>query len=271
MRNWALVIITSGIVMLAIAPVTTVIQAYSDSTQEIHRFATCDSDGFCRPEFYVVLDDPAVDGTLEVDYIPSVDPHFWYINTTGILNITVDAQENYDVRGCATFFVDCPSTTHLAWLTGSNQCVLTVGFSSDVDTSFRMVNVPQPDQVLIDGASATIVRYGDGIEVLNVTAGSHELIFTNPECNPCGRTQGLGITFIAIILLIIWLAFTALGIALANMTGGLLMFIGSLVGLALGALYLLPCVSAAVSIVFIALAMVTLLYSIGIMYDSGGQ
>jgi hypothetical protein len=256
-------IIICAAILLSIAPVG---YAYSNVTQEIHRYAVCDADGFCRPEFYVTLDDPLIDGSMRIDYIPSIDPHFWAISITGLANVTVDAQINYDTRGCSTFFVDCPSTTHTAWLMNANQCTLVVDLTTDVPTYFRMVNVPQPDLVTLDGAPASITRYSDGLSVDNFPVGTHQLIFTNPACNPCYNTPGLGITIIAIILLVLWIAFVCIGLY-ANI--GAFLIIGGMMGIVLAMLYLVPCVNIMVSIVILALALVTMLGGAAMYIEEG--
>ena len=261
MRATWLWIAIAAVLLLSIAPTLYVAQAYSDSTQEIHRYATCGADGFCRPEFYVSLDDANVTGTMRIDYIPAVDPHFWVINITGLANVTVDAQSNYDTRGCSTFFTDCPDTTHLAWLTSPAQCVLVVDFATDVDTYFRMVNVPQPESVTLDGVPAPITRYADGLSVDAVSPGLHQIVFTNPACNPCADVPSGSTLLITIILVVLWISFAAIG---AFKGAGILVMFAGLMGIILAILYLVPCVTFPIWLVILGLAIMTLLAGVGI-------
>lgn len=238
------------------------VQAYSDATQEIHKYAECTADGFCRPEFYVTLADPLINGTMRIDYLPAVDPHFWQIEITGLANVTVDAQENYDTRGCITFFQDCPDTTHIDWLQNENQCLLVVDLSTDVPTYFRMVNVPQPDQVLLDGVPANITRYSDGLSVDDFPVGTHQLQFTNPVCEPCGKTQGPGITLLVLVLLVLWVFLVIVGVYMIETAGSLLIVFGGFCGIALALLYLLPCVAMTIGILVLALAIMTIFFGV---------
>ena len=263
--QWARLLVVSSILLLSVAPLAGIAKAYSDATQEIHRNTSCPSDGFCQPEFYVVLDDPLINGTVEVDYLPAIDPHYWIINVTGILNITVDAQENYDTQGCDVFFQDCPDTTHEAWLTAASQCVLVVSLTTDVPMSWRAVNVPQPDQVLIDGGNASFIRWPDGIEVTGISAGTHELVFTNPVCDACGRSVGPGITLITFIMVSLWIAFAIFGLLLSEgIIGGLLVIMAGVIGLILALTYMVPCVPGSVSLLVLGLAILTLVFGMGL-------
>jgi hypothetical protein len=261
-------IVLSAVLMLSVSPSMYVAQAYSDATQEIHRYAECTADGFCRPEFYVSLDDPLINGTMRIDYLPAVDPHFWKINVTGLANVTVDAELNFATRGCSTYFVDCPDTDYLAWLINPNQCVLVVDLSTDVPFYFRMVNVPQPEQVTLDGSAANITRYADGLSVDVFPVGTHQLVFTNPACNPCAELPDPGLLMIAIILVVLWIAFAAIGVVVR---GGLYVMFAGLMGIILAILYLVPCAAFPIWLVILGLAIMTLLAGIGLAFSKEGE
>jgi len=243
------------------------VRAYSDATQEIHRYAECTADGFCRPEFYVSLADPLVNGTMRIDYIPAIDPHFWNINVTGLANVTVDAALNFATRGCGTYFVDCPDTDYLAWLINPNQCVLVVDLSTDVPFYFRMVNVPQPEQVTLDGSAANITRYADGLSVDVFPVGTHQLVFTNPACNPCAEIPDPGLLMIAVILVVLWIAFAAIGLIARGGGGGILVMFGGLMGIILAILYLIPCFPEYIWLAILGLAILTLLAGVGVFME----
>lgn len=259
-------LVLAVIFMLGLIFAVVGVRAYSDATQEIHRYAECTADGFCRPEFYVALDDPLINGTMRIDYLPAVDPHFWVIAVTGLANVTVDAQVNYDIRdapdGCTAFFVDCPDTGYIDWLTNRNQCVLVVDLSTDVPFFFRMVNVPQPLQVTLDGSAANITRYADGLSVNTFPVGTHQLVFTNPACDPC--VSAAVDLWVVLILLVLWIAFAVIG-WLGKM--GILTMFGGLMGILMAFLYFIPCSPTYVWMVILLLAILTLLAGVGLAFS----
>lgn len=171
--------IVTILAILVVAWLSPFVRGYSDLTQEIHRYTSCSSDGFCRPEVYVVLDDPMTPGSIQVDYVPSVDEWLWTITLRGIVNATVDAQENYDQRGCLEFFQDCPSTDHDTWLRRQDTLVVDIDTDTYLDT-LRIVNVPMPRRtVLMDGHGAHYdLRPNEGeVWLYDTPVGLHRYIF----------------------------------------------------------------------------------------------
>lgn len=191
-RAWFAVALLGLLVFAAV----TVVRGYSDLTVEIHTGpASCPADGWCRPEFYVVRSDPAQPGSVKVDYVPSTDAMRWTITIRNIKNITVDALVNYNTQGCATFFADCPSTLHDAWL--RNQDTLTVVIDTDVYVdSLTVLNVPAPYGVLLDGVGAYWdLAVDTGGRVYDIPVGVHILtLFMQPSPGTYGTDPGLQVS-----------------------------------------------------------------------------
>jgi hypothetical protein len=234
--------------------------AYSDQTQEIHRYTDCNSDGFCRPEVWVNLDNPANPGSIQVDYVPSIDPYLWNITIVNLRNVTVNAQDNYDTRGCLEFFVDCPDTTHFRWLS-SQPDPLRVRLITDVNLeTFRLVIVPIPYKVTLDDftTNMTFVEYPDGIKVFNAPAGIHDIYFwLHPSVPLLGSMEFL------FILLILWIAFAIIGIVRKS---GFILIFASFIGMVLAVIFILP-ISSIGMLVLLAPAIAIFLVGISLIYE----
>ena len=157
-------------------PVVVLVEAYSDATQEIHRDVYCAADGWCSDEMYVVREDPLQQGRVKIDYVPATNAYVWNILVRNLRNATADGLANYDTEGCLTFFLDCPSTTHEAWLYGRET--VTVMLDTDTTFAFRLVNVPRPWKVTVDGAPWDQWSNDDwGPSVSGIQPGLREVVF----------------------------------------------------------------------------------------------
>lgn len=234
--------------------------AYSDQTQEIHRFTNCYSDGFCRPEVWINLEIPGNVGSIQVDYIPSIDPYLWNITIVNLRNVTVNAQDNYDTRGCLEFFVDCPDTTHLRWLS-SQPDPLRIRLISDVQLqTFRLVIVPTPYKVTLDDfiSNMTFIENSDGITVFNAPSGTHDIYFwLHP---PKAILDPL--TFM-LLFLIIWVIFAIIGVIRKS---AMILIFASFIGIVLAVFFIIP-ISNLAGLVLLAPPILIFFWGIKLLYE----
>lgn len=166
----ALLIVTQALILPA------VVRAASDATVPINVSKTCASDGACVPEFTIEREDTGQSASVAVLYTPSWDPLVWNITVRNVHRLTVDASLNYETRGCAVFFSDCPDTTASWWLARPDR--FAVNLDSDTVITFTVVNVPRPAAITMDGLPWNGVTYAaTGGTVWNAPAGIHAWVF----------------------------------------------------------------------------------------------
>lgn len=259
MKKLKYLIILSMISISSFFSVAAVI-AYSDQTQEIHRFTDCNSDGFCRPEVWVNLDNLANPGSIQVDYVPSIDPYLWNITIVNLKNVTVNALDNYNERGCLEFFVDCPDTTHFRWLS-SQPDPLRIRLISDVQLqTFRLVVVPIPYKVTIDDftTNMTFVENIDGITVFNAPSGTHDIYFWLHPPGPI-----LDSLTLMLLLLLIWIIFAIVGVIRKS---AMVLIFASFIGMVLAVFFIIP-ISNLAGLVLLAPPILIFLWGVKLLYE----
>lgn len=153
-----------------------VLNAFGEESLEIHRDKTCTADGWCVPELYLVRQDPAANARVKIDYTPVTTAYDWTIELWNVKNSTTDALVNYQTRGCGVFFSSCPDTFYLTWL--YHRETLTIHLTTDTLTSFRLLNVPVPWKVTVDGVLWTAWSTGIySVEVRGIVPGLRTVVF----------------------------------------------------------------------------------------------